>query len=84
MPPRFAASSGLMAKPYLGRAYHVDQLNAAAAQAAGQLGLALVDYAALARRWAPGQGYLEDAIHPNALVGLEAFNMIANLALGGG
>jgi hypothetical protein len=71
-----------MDKPYLGRAYYIHQLNAAlAAAAAGPAQLTLVDYAALGRRWAAGQAYLVDAIHPNQVVGLEAANLLLNVAL---
>jgi hypothetical protein len=71
-----------MDKPYLGRAYYIHQLNAAlAAAAAGPAQLTLVDYAALGRRWAAGQAYLVDAIHPNQVVGLEAANLLLNVAV---
>jgi len=81
MMPRFNAASGLMSKPYLGRRYFIHQLNAAAAAAAQELQLQLVDYAALSERFMTGQTYLEDLIHPNALVGVEVFNILLNLVL---
>ena len=65
LPPRFNPDNGLMAKPYLGRYYYIRQLNAAAATAAGRLGLQLVDYAALGEPFMAGQSYLGDLIHPN-------------------
>lgn len=81
MPPHHSVSSGLMTKPYLGRRYHIQQLNAAAATAARQLDMQLVDYAALAAPFAEGQKHLVDLIHPNAMIALEVFNLMLNLVL---
>eukprot|EP00879_Flechtneria_rotunda_P023306 GHRR01024655.1.p2 GENE.GHRR01024655.1~~GHRR01024655.1.p2 ORF type:complete len:131 (-),score=49.89 GHRR01024655.1:1203-1595(-) len=81
MLPRYAASTGLMVKPYLGRRYFIKQLNAAAAAAALKLELQLLDYAAVAERFMEGQTYLADLIHPNLVVGVEVFNMMLNLVI---
>jgi hypothetical protein len=81
MPPHHDVATGLMTKPYLGRLYFIHQLNAAAAAAARRLGMQLVDYAAIGQRFATGQQHLTDQIHPNAMVGVEVFNVMLNLAL---
>ena len=80
LPPRFTTPSGAAVKPYLGRAYHVAQLNGALAAVARREGLALVDYGRLGARFAADQGYLGDLIHPGAAVSLEAANIYLNLA----
>ncbi|WIA18537.1 hypothetical protein OEZ85_009983 [Tetradesmus obliquus] len=81
LPPHHDVATGLMTKPYLGRLYFIHQLNAAAAAAARRLGLQLVDYAAIGQRFATGQQHLTDLIHPNAMVGVEVFNVVLNLVL---
>jgi hypothetical protein len=81
MLPAHNVSTGAMAKPYLGRRYFIEQLNAAAAAAARQLGLQLVDYAAVSSRFREGQQHLADLIHPNREVALEVFNVLLNLVL---
>lgn len=81
MLPAHDATTGIMTKPYLGRRYFIEQLNAAAATAARQLGLQLLDYAALSSRFREGQQYLTDLIHPNAQMALELFNLLLNMAL---
>lgn len=79
MLPAHDVNTGLMTKPYLGRRYFIEQLNAAVATAARQLGLQLVDYAAVSARFREGQAHLFDLIHPNAEVALEVFNLLLNL-----
>jgi hypothetical protein len=81
MPPHHDVATGLMTKPYLGQLYFIHQLNAAATAAARRLGMQLVDYAAIGQRFATGQQHLTDLIHPNAMVGVEVFNVMLNLAL---
>jgi hypothetical protein len=81
MLPAHDVHSGVMKKPYLGRRYFIEQLNAAAASAASRLDLQLVNYAALAAPFAEQQRYLADLIHPNAEVALEVFNVLLNLVL---
>lgn len=81
MVPYHDTKTGLMSKPYLGRAYFIHQLNAAATTAALKLGLQLVDYEAVSERFAIGQEHLVDLIHPNAMVGVEVFNVMLNLVL---
>lgn len=44
LPPRYKPSTGLAAKPYLGRHYYVSQLNNALVTVALEQGLQLVDY----------------------------------------
>jgi hypothetical protein len=70
-----------MTKPYLGRRYFIEQLNAAAATAARQLDMQLVDYAAVSSRFREGQQHLTDLIHPNAELSLEVFNVLLNLVV---
>lgn len=41
----------------------------------------LVDYEALSEPFLEGQKHLVDLIHPNAVVGVEAFNMMLNLVI---
>jgi hypothetical protein len=80
MTPRHDPDSGAMAMIFLGRRYFFEQLNAATAAVAPSLGLQLLDYAALSRRFLEHQSYLLDDNHPNAEVSLEAFNVLLNLA----
>jgi hypothetical protein len=84
MLPAHDLGSGLMRKSYLGRRYFIEQLNAAAAAAADELGLQLVDYAALSGRFREHQRYLADLIHPNAEVSLEVFNVLLNIVIAAG
>lgn len=81
MLPAHDVITGAMTKPYLGRRYFIEQLNAAAAAAARQLRIQLVDYAAVSSKFREGQQHLADLIHPNAEVALEVFNVLLNLAL---
>ncbi|KAL6757004.1 hypothetical protein V8C86DRAFT_2634133 [Haematococcus lacustris] len=78
MAPRFNTSTGIMHRAYLGRRFFITQLNVAGRQAAQELGLEVVDYAAVANRFMEGQAYLADAIHPGRLVGLELANLYLN------
>ncbi|KIY96731.1 hypothetical protein MNEG_11229 [Monoraphidium neglectum] len=80
LPPRFKPSTGLAAKPYLGRPYYVAQLNAALRTVAAELGLQVVDYAQIGGRFLADQSYLVDLIHPVRDVGLEIINVYLNLA----
>jgi hypothetical protein len=84
LPPRVGeGTTGAAKVPYLGRRYHVEQLNAAAAwcAAAAHHGLALLDYAAIGGGpLADGGAQLQDDIHPSAPVCLEAANLALNLA----
>lgn len=64
-----------------GARYYYEQLNAATAAMARALGLQLVDYAALSRRFWEKQAYLGDANHPSRDMSLEAFNVLLNLAV---
>jgi hypothetical protein len=81
MLPAHDVTTGHMSKPYLGRRYFIEQLNAAAETAATQMLLQLVDYEAVSSRFMEGQKYLFDLIHPNAEVALEVFNLMLNLAM---
>lgn len=81
MLPAHDVITGHMSKPYLGRRYFIEQLNAAAETAAAQMLLQLVDYEAVSSRFMEGQKYLFDLIHPNAEVALEVFNLMLNLAM---
>lgn len=81
MLPAHDINTGDMKKPYLGRRYFIEQLNAAVTSAAMRLDMQLVDYAAVSSRFHEGQKYLTDLIHPNAEVALEVFNLILNLAI---
>jgi hypothetical protein len=80
VPPRHDPSTGAAEKPYLGRRYFLEQLNAACRSVAQTTGLGLVDYAALALRWSDNQSALRDQIHPGRPVALEAANLWLNLA----
>jgi hypothetical protein len=83
VPPRHDPHTGAAEKPYLGRRYFLEQLNAAARALAKTLALPLVDYSGLAARWADGPGWqaaLRDQIHPGRPVALEAANVWLNLA----
>jgi hypothetical protein len=92
--PRVDPITGLAVKPYLGRAYFVEQLNEAtravvertggdgAGNDGGHSPLGLVDYAAVGARFAAAnQSYLADLIHPGRDVGLELANVYLNLAM---
>ncbi|KAI8466392.1 MAG: hypothetical protein J3K34DRAFT_524567 [Monoraphidium minutum] len=78
--PRFDPTSGLAAKPYLGRPYYVAQLNGALLAVAARLGLQVVDYWQVGARFSANQSHLVDLIHPVEDIGLEVTNLYLNLA----
>lgn len=80
VPPKFEPATGRTHKPYLGRRYFTAQLNAAGVAAARELGMQVVDYAALGDRFLDqGQAALLDLIHPKEALSLEFLNIYLNL-----
>eukprot|EP00798_Chlamydomonas_sp_ICE-L_P031048 gene31048-7141_t len=80
MLPKYDPLTGFMEKTYLGRRVFVEQLNAAGAHVAHQMGVEVLDYEQMGRRFMEGQAYLTDLIHPRREVGLELANIYLNYA----